>query len=239
LWHSVLGSDILAGVERNNRIIAMTSSDRAAQARLNGALSRGPVTPEGKARAALNATRHGLAGTRFALLPHEDPEEFQAVADTVMADLAPRDMLEEAEAREAVHGLWRRRRADRLEARIVGAMLEEKEDGPLLPAMESVRALGTLLRYIGRIQQGLDRALARLSALQTRSLARPPAEAPRAPPQPAAEASPTPPSAADPRRPNEPGEAPASAAAVPLNRQQRRRLERQTLKVERREQRAA
>jgi hypothetical protein len=105
--------------------------------------------------------------------------------------------------------------------------------------MESVRALGTLLRYIGRIQQGLDRALARLSALQTRPLARPAVEAPRVPPEPAVPASATPPSATDPRRPNEPGEAPASAAGVPLNRQQRRRLERQTLKVERRDQRAA
>ncbi len=216
----------------------MTSYARAAQARLNGALSKGPVTPEGKARAALNASRHGLAGARFALLPDEDPDEFRAFADAVLADLAPRDALEEAEAREAVQGLWRRQRADRLEARIVGAMLEEREDGSLLPATDSVRALGTLLRYIARIQRDLDRALARLSALKARPLARPAVEAPQA-------------SRSRPRsrkragvaggvaRPNEPGEAPAAADPTPLNRQQRRRLERLAQKVERRDPRAA
>ncbi len=212
------------------RMIAMTSSDRAARARLNGSLSRGPVTPEGKARAALNATRHGLSGRRFALLPDEDPEEFQAFADAVMADLAPRDALEEAEAREAAQGLWRRQRADRLEARIVGAMLEEKEDGSLLPGMDSVRALGTLLRYIGRIQRDLDRALARLSALQKRPLARPAS---------AVHAGIAPASPEKPRRPNEPGKAQAAAEPTPLNRQQRRRQERLAQKTERQERPAA
>ena len=217
----------------------MTSSDRAAQARLNGSLSRGPVTPEGKARAALNATRHGLAGSRFALLPDEDPHAFQAFAQAVMADLAPRDALEEVEAREAAQGLWRRQRADRLEARIVGAMLEEKEDGSLLPGMDSVRALGTLLRYIGRIQRDLDRALARLSALQTRPLARPAVDVPQPRPEPPAHAEVAPGSPDKPPRPDEPDEAPSAARPMPLNRQQRRRRERLAQKVERRDRPAA
>ncbi len=217
----------------------MTSSDRAARARLNGSLSRGPVTPEGKARAALNATRHGLSGRRFALLPDEDPEEFQAFADAVLADLAPRDALEEAEAREAAKGLWRRQRADRLEARIVGAMLEEKEDGSLLPGMDSVRALGTLLRYIGRIQRDLDRALARLSALQTRPLAAPAAEVADIDPRPEAQPGEPLARATTAWVRNEPSEAPSPAEPTPPNRQQRRRRERLAQKVKRRERPAA
>ena len=46
---------------------------QSAASRANGALTRGPTTPEGKARSALNGTRHGLRGSTFALLPDEDP----------------------------------------------------------------------------------------------------------------------------------------------------------------------
>ena len=49
---------------------------RAAASRRNGAKSRGPKTPEGKARSAQNALKHGLRAQKCIVLPSENAAEF-------------------------------------------------------------------------------------------------------------------------------------------------------------------
>ena len=80
---------------------------------------RGPKTPEGKARSALNALRHGLRARHFALLPHEDPAEFEALAAATREAYRPACAVERELVEALVVALWREIRADRLEAEIL------------------------------------------------------------------------------------------------------------------------
>lgn len=80
---------------------------------------RGPKTPEGKARAALNATKHGLRARHFALLPHEDPAEFEALAMAARTVYRPRCPIERELVEAIVVALWREIRADRLEGEVL------------------------------------------------------------------------------------------------------------------------
>ena len=167
--------------------------------RQNGARSTGPATAAGKARSALNSVRHGLSGRTFFLLPDEDPAEFREHEAMWLAAWSPRDLYEHAAATCAIRAMWRAIRADRLEAQVLtdlfatGAIADETER----QAAKAVafKALGTLLRYRGRIEREHDRAMAELESLRqrrpTHGTARPsepdvPAEPPvaAAPPRP-------------------------------------------------------
>ena len=72
--------------------------------RANARLSTGPRTVEGKALAAVaaNGRRHGLSGTHFALLPEEDPAEFESLFDAYTGEFAPVTPAEEFLVREMV-----------------------------------------------------------------------------------------------------------------------------------------
>ncbi len=62
--------------------------------RRNGALSAGPVTLDGKARSAANATRHGLRAGPFRLFANEDPATFEALFQALLARHNPADAVE-------------------------------------------------------------------------------------------------------------------------------------------------
>ncbi len=103
----------------------MTTETKAATARRNGALSRGPRTPAGKARSATNALRHGLTAEALVVLPGEDVAAFHELGDRMRATLAPVGELEERLVERVVGLVWRLRRLGVIEA---GVILSERAE---------------------------------------------------------------------------------------------------------------
>jgi hypothetical protein len=78
------------------------SPARAAASRRNGAKSRGPKSPEGKARSAQNALKHGLRAQKHMVLPGESPAAFEALEAALLEELAPQGALQTVLARRVV-----------------------------------------------------------------------------------------------------------------------------------------
>jgi hypothetical protein len=76
----------------------------------NETKSTGPRTPEGKARSAMNAMRHGLTG-RVVVLPSEDMNVYRAFCKELMEELAPGSPLECQYAQTFCDTQWRLNRA--------------------------------------------------------------------------------------------------------------------------------
>ena len=61
----------------------MSSLSKSESSRRNGSLSRGPKTPEGLAKSALNSFRHGLASDKLFVLNNENPEAFERLVNLI------------------------------------------------------------------------------------------------------------------------------------------------------------
>jgi hypothetical protein len=79
--------------------------------------STGPKSTKGKARASLNALKHGLLAKDI-VLPSEDEQEFEGLRRALITELRPEGSLEEQIAERIVACLWRLRRIYPIEAGI-------------------------------------------------------------------------------------------------------------------------
>jgi hypothetical protein len=145
-----------------------------------------------------------------------------------LAAWSPRDLHEHEAATAAIRAMWREIRADRLEAQVLTDLFAADgiADAAEREAAKTVafKALGTLLRYRGRIEREHRAAMTALESLRQRRLARPtprPSEPESAPP---AATPATPPAAAAPPAPHATAPKPPSEPERPLNRHQRRAL---------------
>ena len=91
---------------------AARSAAQIAASKRNGAKSRGPTTPEGRKISRFNRLQHGLRAEQ-AVLPGEDPAEFQAIRDAYYDEWDPETLTRAMLVERLAINSWRLFRATR------------------------------------------------------------------------------------------------------------------------------
>ena len=89
--------------------------------RRNGARSKGPVTPEGKARASRNALKHGLCAMQHLVLEDEVPDDLEALIGHLTDEVGAAAEIEARLARRLAIAFWKGERAERIEVALFDA----------------------------------------------------------------------------------------------------------------------
>src|SRR5512133_160685 len=135
----------------------MSSLRRINASRANGARSRGPVTPEGKQRSAVNAVRHGLLA-RSVVLEHESVDAFQRHLDDFIGIHKPANSVQLGYVETMAVSDWRTRRCWAMEAALVNrAVADNPGGGPLMAMANAYAALGGSLEVIRRYETSNQR----------------------------------------------------------------------------------
>src|SRR5260370_22725164 len=101
----------------------MSKLTKSESSRLNGAKSRGAVTPEGRARSSMNAASHGIT-SKTLILENESQDQFLEMMNAYLNHLQPSSQIEIDLIADMVAARWRLRRIWRFET----AMLDIEMD---------------------------------------------------------------------------------------------------------------
>jgi hypothetical protein len=152
-------------------------SAKTQAARINGALSNGPITEEGKARSAQNSLKHGLTSTQV-VLPHESQGDYDALEAAIIARFKPEDEFEIELAREMAAARWRLRRIQVMESAYFKKVMREHQErlGPDAHAddvrdeayaeVAESKTLRNLARHQGQLRRAYEKAWKELLEVQ-------------------------------------------------------------------------
>ena len=163
----------------------MTTEAQIEANRSNAQKSTGPRTPEGKAKVAQNAVKHGLLA-RQATIVGEDCEEFDLFRNQMRAELGPAGLVESRLVERIVGLSWRLQRAEwfgteafdtlYVQRAVALQVVPEPPCGPdrgdpafggtVVKDFSETRVLERLLMYERRLEGSLYRSMAELRNLQ-------------------------------------------------------------------------
>jgi hypothetical protein len=154
---------------------------KSESARINGAKSRGPITPAGRAKSSRNSLRHGLSA-KSVVLPYEDAEQFEQLLEAYVDQFDPRTAVEMELVEAIAVARWRLRRTREVETSLLSTELERRKDDiakqPVYQSgtermayvfkmvSDNSQSLSMLVRYEGALTRSYDRAVKQLNALQ-------------------------------------------------------------------------
>jgi hypothetical protein len=140
---------------------------RSAANRHNAARSTGPVTPEGKRKASLNALRHGLTG-QTVVLPEDDLAAYRNSCAQFHAELKPQGLFETKAVQTIADTYWRLDRIRAMENNLFALGMQEHpgdfgaSDAAIHCALAQAKSLdnrGDLLARLSLYEQRLTRTL--------------------------------------------------------------------------------
>jgi len=151
----------------------MGSPAQLTASRANGALSHGPVTPEGKAASSRNALKLGIYSEAL-IIPGEDPVELDGLAAEYRDHYKPAGPEEEAFLEDALRARWMNLRYFRLEAAVINFRVASNPDTDpehaVAAALDQDRKFGNTLQRLYRRREAAHRdwtqAIASLKACQ-------------------------------------------------------------------------
>jgi hypothetical protein len=152
----------------------MSSLRRIKSSRANGALSHGPITPQGKQHSSQNAITHGLLADCI-VLKNEPVENFQVLLGQHLDRFQPADGVELVMIEDMAAACWRMRRAWAIETRIFDNQVSPEPVADNLDKMAKGFAgpeggppnLGLLHRYEARLHLMYQRSMHNILLLQT------------------------------------------------------------------------
>ena len=160
----------------------MTSKLKSDTARINGAKSKGPKTPETRAKSALNGVKHGLTAVSAIILACESEDEFNKLLAEFVAAHLPVGAAEHDIVEQMVVARWRARRIRTGEIALVDVEMARRKAetdkefpgadpgvhlGLALKALsDESHSLALLSRYETRQERIYDRAYRTLRELQ-------------------------------------------------------------------------
>jgi len=97
---------------------------RAEQSRINGAKSKGPTSPAGKARSSQNNLQHGFAAVINVVLRVEDKSAFERHLQGLRASFKPQDYAEQTYVDQLAAISWRQARLVNLETALIDAQID-------------------------------------------------------------------------------------------------------------------